>query len=64
MDRVRLDRLNDEIQQKEELLQEERMEREKAEVEPGREKDCNRVSEHMLHVFAPHCWITHAEDRA
>ncbi|KAL7859317.1 hypothetical protein SRHO_G00144640 [Serrasalmus rhombeus] len=43
MDRVRLDRLNDEIQQKEELLQEERMEREKAEVELGREKDCNRV---------------------
>lgn len=43
MDRVRMDRLNDEIQQKEELLQGERMEREKAEVELGREKDCNRV---------------------
>ncbi|XP_022532793.2 calcium-binding and coiled-coil domain-containing protein 1 [Astyanax mexicanus] len=43
MDRMRLEMLNDEIQQKEELLQEERMEREKAEVELGREKDCNRV---------------------
>lgn len=57
MDRVRLDRLNDEIQQKEELLQEERMEREKAEVELGREKDCNRVSvttcyTHLLLTFS------------
>lgn len=39
-----MDRLNDEIKQKEEQLQEERMERNKAEVELGREKDCNRVS--------------------
>ncbi|XP_050952082.1 calcium-binding and coiled-coil domain-containing protein 1 [Labeo rohita] len=43
MDKVRLERLNDEIQQKEEILQEARMEREKAVVELGREKDCNRV---------------------
>ncbi|XP_067227052.1 calcium-binding and coiled-coil domain-containing protein 1 isoform X2 [Chanodichthys erythropterus] len=43
MDKVRLERLNDEIQQKEEMLQEARMEREKAVVELGREKDCNRV---------------------
>ncbi|XP_051948219.1 calcium-binding and coiled-coil domain-containing protein 1-like [Xyrauchen texanus] len=43
MHKVCLDRLNDEIQQKEELLQEARMEREKAVVELGREKDCNRV---------------------
>ncbi|KAL0157853.1 hypothetical protein M9458_045929, partial [Cirrhinus mrigala] len=42
MDKVRLERLNDEIQQKEEMLQEARMEREKAVVELGREKDCNR----------------------
>lgn len=39
-----MDRLNDEIKQKEEQLQQERMERNKAEVELGREKDCNRVS--------------------
>ncbi|XP_051961986.1 calcium-binding and coiled-coil domain-containing protein 1 isoform X2 [Xyrauchen texanus] len=43
MDKVCLERLNDEIQQKEEMLQEARMEREKAVVELGREKDCNRV---------------------
>ncbi|XP_051735993.1 calcium-binding and coiled-coil domain-containing protein 1 [Ctenopharyngodon idella] len=43
MDKVRLERLNDEIQQKEEMLQEARMDREKAVVELGREKDCNRV---------------------
>ncbi|XP_053096994.1 calcium-binding and coiled-coil domain-containing protein 1 isoform X3 [Pangasianodon hypophthalmus] len=43
MIRTHLDRLNDEIKQKEEQLQEERMERNKAEVELGREKDCNRV---------------------
>ncbi|XP_030624432.1 calcium-binding and coiled-coil domain-containing protein 1 [Chanos chanos] len=43
MDRVRMDKLNEEIQRKEEMLQEERMEREKIEVELGREKDCNRV---------------------
>lgn len=43
MIRTHLDRLNDEIKQKEEQLQEERMERSKAEVELGREKDCNRV---------------------
>lgn len=44
MIRTHLDRLNDDIKQKEEQLQEERMERNKAEVELGREKDCNRVS--------------------
>lgn len=43
MDKMRLDLLNDEIQQKEEMLQEARMERERAVVELGREKDCNRV---------------------
>ncbi|XP_062871224.1 calcium-binding and coiled-coil domain-containing protein 1 [Trichomycterus rosablanca] len=43
LDRLHLERLNDEIKQKEELLQEEKMERAKAEVELGREKDCNRV---------------------
>ncbi|XP_051516992.1 calcium-binding and coiled-coil domain-containing protein 1-like isoform X1 [Myxocyprinus asiaticus] len=43
MDKVRLERLNEEIQQKEEMLQEARMEKEKAVVELGREKDCNRV---------------------
>ncbi|XP_012991957.4 calcium-binding and coiled-coil domain-containing protein 1 isoform X2 [Esox lucius] len=42
-DRERLDKLNGEMQQMEEKLQEERMEREKVEVELGREKDCNRV---------------------
>lgn len=46
-----MERLNDEIKQKEELLQEEKMERAKAEVELGREKDCNRVSTSMsLHT--------------
>ncbi len=44
LDKVRLECLNDEIQQKEEMLQEARMEREKAVVELGREKDCNRVN--------------------
>uniref|UniRef100_A0A8C2HA74 Calcium binding and coiled-coil domain 1a n=1 Tax=Cyprinus carpio TaxID=7962 RepID=A0A8C2HA74_CYPCA len=43
LEKVHLERLNDEIQQKEEMLQEARMEREKAVVELGREKDCNRV---------------------
>ncbi|KTF76588.1 hypothetical protein cypCar_00024811 [Cyprinus carpio] len=42
LEKVHLERLNDEIQQKEEMLQEARMEREKAVVELGREKDCNR----------------------
>lgn len=43
MDKARLHRLNDEIQQKEEMLQEAKMEKERAVVELGREKDCNRV---------------------
>ncbi|XP_056589122.1 calcium-binding and coiled-coil domain-containing protein 1 isoform X3 [Triplophysa dalaica] len=43
MDKARLDRLIDEIQQKEEMLQEAKMEKERAVVELGREKDCNRV---------------------
>ncbi|XP_028309300.1 calcium-binding and coiled-coil domain-containing protein 1 isoform X2 [Gouania willdenowi] len=38
-----LDKLNAEMQQTEEKLQEERMEKVKLEVELGREKDCNRV---------------------
>ncbi|XP_041701498.1 calcium-binding and coiled-coil domain-containing protein 1-like [Coregonus clupeaformis] len=42
-DRERLEKLNGEMQRMEEKLQEERMEREKVEVELGREKDCNRV---------------------
>uniref|UniRef100_A0A4W5K8N2 Calcium binding and coiled-coil domain 1a n=1 Tax=Hucho hucho TaxID=62062 RepID=A0A4W5K8N2_9TELE len=42
-DRERLEKLNGEMQWIEEKLQEERMEREKVEVELGREKDCNRV---------------------
>ncbi|XP_045552251.1 calcium-binding and coiled-coil domain-containing protein 1 isoform X1 [Salmo salar] len=42
-DRERLEKLNGEMQRIEEKLQEERMEREKVEVELGREKDCNRV---------------------
>ncbi len=48
LDKVRLERLNDELQQKEEMLQEARMEREKAVVELGREKDCNRVNTKTL----------------
>ncbi|KAM6977102.1 calcium-binding and coiled-coil domain-containing protein 1 [Aplochiton taeniatus] len=42
-DRERLEKLNRELQRMEEKLQEERMEREKVEVELGREKDCHRV---------------------
>ncbi|KAM9507138.1 calcium-binding and coiled-coil domain-containing protein 1 [Salvelinus alpinus] len=41
--RERLEKLNGETQRIEKKLQEERMEREKVEVELGREKDCNRV---------------------
>lgn len=51
MDKVRLERLNDEIQQKEEMLQEARMEREKAVVELGREKDCNRVNRKNIEMI-------------
>lgn len=51
MDKVRLERLNDEIQQKEEMLQEARMEREKAVVELGREKDCNRVNRKNIEII-------------
>ncbi len=47
LDKVRLERLNDELQQKEEMLQEARMERESV-VELGREKDCNRVNTKTL----------------
>ncbi|KAJ8397082.1 hypothetical protein AAFF_G00011360 [Aldrovandia affinis] len=43
VDRERVEKLSGEVQQREEWLQEERMEREKVEVELGREKDCNRV---------------------
>ncbi|KAA0706709.1 Calcium-binding and coiled-coil domain-containing protein 1 [Triplophysa tibetana] len=42
MDKAGLDQLNDEIQQKEEMFQEAKMEKERAVVELGREKDCNR----------------------
>lgn len=42
-DHERLEKLSQEMQAMEEMLQEERMERVKLEVELGREKDCNRV---------------------
>lgn len=38
-----------EVQLKEEWLQEERMEREKLEVELGGEKDCNRVNKAQVY---------------
>ncbi|KAG5837970.1 calcium-binding and coiled-coil domain-containing protein 1 [Anguilla anguilla] len=43
LERERVEKLIEEVQQKVEWLQEEKMEREKVEVELGREKDCNRV---------------------
>lgn len=43
-DKKKLQELSCEMQRKQEWLQEERMEREKLEVELGRERDCNRVS--------------------
>ncbi|XP_062419973.1 calcium-binding and coiled-coil domain-containing protein 1-like isoform X2 [Pungitius pungitius] len=42
-DSKKLQELSCEVQKKEEWLQEERMEREKLEVELGQERDCNRV---------------------
>ncbi|KAK0156014.1 Calcium-binding and coiled-coil domain-containing protein 1 [Merluccius polli] len=42
-DGERLERVSVELQRVEQRLQDERMEREKVEVELGREKDCNRV---------------------
>ncbi|KAF7663973.1 hypothetical protein LDENG_00195240 [Lucifuga dentata] len=42
-DKKKLQELSCEVQRKAEWLQEERMEREKLEVELGRERDCNRV---------------------
>ncbi|XP_029102213.1 calcium-binding and coiled-coil domain-containing protein 1 isoform X2 [Scleropages formosus] len=42
-DRERVEKQSAELQRKEEWLQEERMEREKVEVELGKEKDCSRV---------------------
>lgn len=39
-----MQKLNREVQRKEQWLQEERMERQKLEVELGKEKDCNRVN--------------------
>ncbi|XP_036389426.1 calcium-binding and coiled-coil domain-containing protein 1 [Megalops cyprinoides] len=50
MERERVEKLSGEVQQKEEWLQEERMEREKVEVELGREKDCNRELKACLRV--------------
>lgn len=44
-DKKKLQELSCEVQRTEDWLQEERMEREKLEVELGRERDCNRVSE-------------------
>uniref|UniRef100_W5MGS2 Calcium binding and coiled-coil domain 1b n=1 Tax=Lepisosteus oculatus TaxID=7918 RepID=W5MGS2_LEPOC len=43
MDRERIAELSEALQQAEARLQEERMEREKAEVELARDRDCNRV---------------------
>ncbi|CAB1315118.1 unnamed protein product [Coregonus sp. 'balchen'] len=43
LDKERVQKLSREVQRKEEWLQEERMERQKLEVELGKEKDCNRV---------------------
>ncbi|XP_019942112.2 calcium-binding and coiled-coil domain-containing protein 1b [Paralichthys olivaceus] len=43
VDKKKLQELSCEMERKEEWLQEERMEREKVEVELGRERDCNRV---------------------
>lgn len=51
MDKARLERLNDEIQRKEEMLQEAKMEKERAVVELGREKDCNRVILKSYDIF-------------
>ncbi|KAJ8258248.1 hypothetical protein GJAV_G00194790 [Gymnothorax javanicus] len=48
VDRERVDQLTEEVQQETKRLQQEKMEREKVEVELGREKDCNRV--HMSEV--------------
>ncbi|GAA6215695.1 calcium-binding and coiled-coil domain-containing protein 1-like [Lates japonicus] len=42
-DKKKLQELSGEVQRKEDWLQEERMEREKLEVELGRERDCSRV---------------------
>ncbi|KAK1799818.1 hypothetical protein P4O66_006346 [Electrophorus voltai] len=44
LDKDRLQKLSRELQKKEEWLQEERLEREKLEVELGSQKDCNRVN--------------------
>lgn len=43
-DKKKLQELSCEVQRTEEWLQEERVEREKLDVELGRERDCNRVS--------------------
>ncbi|XP_012993622.2 calcium-binding and coiled-coil domain-containing protein 1b isoform X2 [Esox lucius] len=43
LDKEKVQKLSRELQRKEEWLQEERMEREKLEVELGKEKDCSRV---------------------
>lgn len=43
-DKKKLQELSSEVQRKEDWLQEERIEREKLEVELGRERDCSRVS--------------------
>ncbi|KAJ8260110.1 hypothetical protein GJAV_G00177180, partial [Gymnothorax javanicus] len=43
MEREKVQKLSREVQRKEEWLQEERMEREKVEVELGKERDCSRA---------------------
>ena len=43
-DKKKLQDLSCEVQRKEQWLREERMEREKLEMELGSEKDCNKVS--------------------
>lgn len=50
-DHERLEKVNAEMQNMEESLQEERMERVKLEVEVGREKDCNRVRKNFQNLM-------------
>lgn len=56
-DHERLEKLSQEMQAMEEMLQEERMERVKLEVELGREKDCNRVREAASYTSQPTLYL-------
>lgn len=51
-DKKKLQELSCEVQRKEEWLQEERTEREKLDIELGRERDCNRVSKSKYIVIS------------